>query len=58
MNAKHPHLRVTFELENQHTFSILDVKIIRNTQKKYLKIQPKSRVHSVISLKPLKVLSV
>ena len=27
-------MRLTFELENQNSFSFLDIKIIRNTEKK------------------------
>ena len=34
MNTKHPNIRFTFEIEDQSSFSILDIKIIRNTEKK------------------------
>ena len=34
MNIKHPNIRFTLEIENQNSFSILDIKIIRNTEKK------------------------
>ena len=32
MNTKHPHICFTFEIENQMSFSFLDIKIVRNTQ--------------------------
>ena len=34
MNAKHPNIRFTFEIEDQNSFSFLAIKIIRNTEKK------------------------
>ena len=34
MNTKHPNIRFTFEVEDQNSFSFLDIKIIRNTEKK------------------------
>ena len=34
INIKHPNIRFTLEIENQNSFSILDIKIIRNTEKK------------------------
>ena len=34
MNAKHLNIRFIFEIENQNSFSFLDIKIIRNTEKK------------------------
>ena len=34
MNTKHPNIRFTFEIEDQNSFSFLDMKIIRNTEKK------------------------
>ena len=34
MNTKHPNIRFTFEIEDQNSFSFLDIKIIRNTEKK------------------------
>ena len=34
MNIKHLNIRFTLEIENQNSFSILDIKIIRNTEKK------------------------
>ena len=34
MNAKHPNIRFTFEIEDQNRFSFLDINIIRNTEKK------------------------
>ena len=34
MNIKHPNIRFTFEIKNQNSFPILDIKIIRNTEKK------------------------
>ena len=37
INAKHPNIRFTFEIEDQNSFSFLDLKIIRNTDKKALK---------------------
>ena len=34
MNTKHPTIRSIFEIEDQNSFSRLDVRIIRNTEKK------------------------
>ena len=34
MNKKHPNIRFTFEIKDQNSFSLLDTKIIRNTEKK------------------------
>ena len=34
MNTKHPNIRFTFEIEDQNSFLFLDIKIIRNTEKK------------------------
>ena len=34
MNTKHPNIRFTFEIKDQNNFSFLDIKIIRNTEKK------------------------
>ena len=34
MNTKYPNIRFTFEIEDQTRFSFLDIKIIRNTEKK------------------------
>ena len=34
MNKKHPNIRFIFEVEDQNSFSFLDIKIIRNTEKK------------------------
>ena len=34
MNTKHPTIRFTFEIEDQNSFSRLDIRIIRNTEKK------------------------
>ena len=34
MNVKHPNIRFTFEIEDQNSFSFLDIKIIKNTKKK------------------------
>ena len=34
MNTKHPNIRFTFEIEYQNSFSFLDIKIIRTTEKK------------------------
>ena len=36
MNTKHSNIRFTFEIEDQNSFSFLDIKIIRNTEKKAL----------------------
>ena len=33
MNTNHPNIRFTFEIEGQNSFSSLDTKIIRNTEK-------------------------
>ena len=33
-NTKHPNIRFTFKMEDQNNFSFLDIKIIRNTEKK------------------------
>ena len=33
MNKKHLHIRFIFEVEDQNSFSLLDIKIIRNTEK-------------------------
>ena len=37
MNTKHPNIRFTFEIEDQNSFSFLDIKIIRNPEKKAFK---------------------
>ena len=34
MNTKHPNMHFTFEIEDQNSFSFLDMKTIRNTEKK------------------------
>ena len=34
MNTKHLNIHFTFEIEDQNSFSFLDIKIIRNTEKK------------------------
>ena len=34
MKTKHPNIRFTFEIEDHNSFSFLDIKIIRNTEKK------------------------
>ena len=34
MNTKHPNMRFTFEIEDQNSFSFLDIKIIGNTEEK------------------------
>ena len=34
MNTKHPNISFTFEVEDQNNFSFLDIKIIRNIEKK------------------------
>ena len=34
LNTKHPNTHFTFEIEDQNSFSFLDIKIIRNTEKK------------------------
>ena len=34
VNTKHPNIRFTFEIEDQKSFLFLDIKIIRNTEKK------------------------
>ena len=34
MNTKHPNIRFTFEIEDQNSLSFLEIKIIRNTEKK------------------------
>ena len=34
INTKHPNICFTFEVEDQNCFSFLDIKIIRNTEKK------------------------
>ena len=33
MNTKHPNIGFTFEIEDQNSFSFLDIKVIRNTEK-------------------------
>ena len=38
MTAKHPNIHFTSEIEDQNSFSFLDIKIIRNTEKKAFKI--------------------
>ena len=35
MNTKHLNIHFTFEKEDQSRFSFLDIKIIRNTEKKH-----------------------
>ena len=37
MNTKHPNIRFTFEIEDQNSFSFLDIKIIITLRKKLLK---------------------
>ena len=49
MNTKHPNICFTSELEDQNSFSFLDIKIVRNTEKKLLK-QYIGKVDSVVSL--------
>ena len=39
MTAKHPNIHFTSEIEDQNSFSFLDIKIIRNTEKMALKYQ-------------------
>ena len=56
MNTKQPNVRFTFEIENRNSFSFLDTKIIRNTEKKLLKDQLIEKVHSVVFLLIAKVL--
>ena len=56
MNTKQPNKRFTFEIENRNSFSFLDTKIIRNTEKKLLKDQFIEKVHSVVFLLIAKVL--
>ena len=34
VNARHPNIRFIFEIEDQNSFLLLDIKIIRNTEKK------------------------
>ena len=34
VNAKHPNIRLTFEIEDQNSFSFLDIKIVRSTEEK------------------------
>ena len=34
MNTKHPNIRFTFETEDQNSLSFLDIKIVRNTEKR------------------------
>ena len=34
MNTKHPNIHFTYEMEDQNSFSFLDIKIIWNTEKK------------------------
>ena len=34
MNTKHRNIRFTFEIEDQNSFSFLDIKIIKSTEKK------------------------
>ena len=38
VNTKHPNIRFTFEIEDQNSFSFLDRKIIKNTEKKAFEI--------------------
>ena len=51
MNTKHPNIRFIFETEDQNSLSFLDIKIIRNTEKrKHLKCQLREKVQSVVFL--------
>ena len=51
MNTKHPNIRFIFEIEDQNSLSFLDIKIIRNIEKrKHLKRQLTEKVHSVVFL--------
>ena len=34
LNTKHLNIRFIFEIKDQNSFSILDIKIIRNTEKR------------------------
>ena len=34
MNTKYPNIRFTSEIEDQNSFSFLDIKLIRNTEEK------------------------
>ena len=45
MNTKHSNIRFTFEIEDHNSFSFLDIKIIRNTEKQFTE-----KVHSVVFL--------
>ena len=51
MNTKHPNIRFTFETEDQNSFSFLDIKIIRNTEKKHFEtsVYRKSTFSSVFT---------
>ena len=51
MNTKHLNIRFIFEIENQNSFSFVDIKIIRNTEKKPFEtpVYRKSTVSGVFS---------
>ena len=51
MHAKHPNIRFTFDIEDRNSFSLLDIKIIRNTEKKALEtsVYGKSTFNSVFT---------
>ena len=51
MNTKHPNIRFTFEIEDQNSLSFLNIKIIRNTEKKAFE-----KVHSLAFLLIFRVL--
>ena len=38
MNTNHPDIRFTYEIKDLNSFSFLDIKIIRNTEKKAFQI--------------------
>ena len=51
MNTKHLNIRFIFEIENQNSFSFVDIKVIRNTEKKPFEtpVYRKSTVSGVFS---------
>ena len=58
INTKHPNIHLTFEIEDQNCFSFLDIKIVRNTEKKAFETSVYRKVHSEVFLLISRVLFV
>ena len=55
-NVKHLNM-LTFDMEDQNSFSFLEIKIIQNTKKNHLKHQFIANAHIVVFLQTSKNLS-